>query len=178
MHESEKWKVKVKSLSHARLFATLWTAAYQAPPSMGFSRQEYWSGVPLPSLTGEQMIPKKFSHYCLGSESHVMLPSIRIWQRNWESPENLTLRASGVWLWAFQRTEGNRDSSIGGHKQNFAHTKTQRKGAVTPQEIEPKLPASVGGPPVEVWVAWVGRGSQQKRGHWKVPLGINLEVHH
>ena len=46
-----KWKVKVMSLSRVRLLATPWTAAYQAPPSMGFSRQEYWSGVPLPSLT-------------------------------------------------------------------------------------------------------------------------------
>ena len=45
-----KWKVKVRSLSHVRLLATPWTAAYQAPTSMGFSRQEYWSGVPLPSL--------------------------------------------------------------------------------------------------------------------------------
>ena len=45
-----KWKVKGKSLSSVRLFATLWTAAYQAPPSMGFSRREYWSGVPLPWL--------------------------------------------------------------------------------------------------------------------------------
>ena len=44
-----KWKVKVKLLSRVRLFATPWTAAHQAPPSMGFSRQEYWSGVPLPS---------------------------------------------------------------------------------------------------------------------------------
>ena len=44
-----KWKVKVKALSHVRLLAIPWTAAYQAPPSMGFSRQEYWSGVPLPS---------------------------------------------------------------------------------------------------------------------------------
>ena len=44
-----KWKVKVKSLSRAWLLATPWTAAYQAPPSMRFSRQEYWSGVPLPS---------------------------------------------------------------------------------------------------------------------------------
>ena len=44
-----KWKGKVKSLSHVWLLATPWTAAYQAPPSMGFSRQEYWSGVPLPS---------------------------------------------------------------------------------------------------------------------------------
>ena len=42
-----KWKVKVKSLSHIRLLATPWTAAYQAPLSMGFSRQEYWSGVPV-----------------------------------------------------------------------------------------------------------------------------------
>ena len=44
-----KVKVKVKLLSRAQLFATPWTAAYQAPPSMGFPRQEYWSGVPLPS---------------------------------------------------------------------------------------------------------------------------------
>ena len=50
MHE--KWKVKVKLLSHVRLLATPWTAAYQAPPSTGFSRQEYWSGVPLPSPKG------------------------------------------------------------------------------------------------------------------------------
>ena len=42
-------KVKVKSLSHVRLFATQWTVAHQAPPSMGFSRQEYWSGLPFPS---------------------------------------------------------------------------------------------------------------------------------
>ena len=44
-----KWKVKVKSLSCVRLLATPWTAAYQAPLSLGFSRQECWSGVPLPS---------------------------------------------------------------------------------------------------------------------------------
>ena len=52
-----KWKVKVKSLSHVRLVATPWTAAYQAPPSMRFSRQEYWSGLPLPSPIKEN---KKF----------------------------------------------------------------------------------------------------------------------
>ena len=44
-----KWKVKVKSLSLVRLLATPWTAAHQAPPSMRFSRQDCWSGVPLPS---------------------------------------------------------------------------------------------------------------------------------
>ena len=43
-----KWKVKGKSLSRVWFFATPWTAAHQAPPPMGFSRQEYWSGVPLP----------------------------------------------------------------------------------------------------------------------------------
>ena len=42
-------KVKVKSLSRVRLFANSWTIAYQAPRSMGFSRQEYWSGLPFPS---------------------------------------------------------------------------------------------------------------------------------
>ena len=41
--------MKVKSLSRVRLFATLWTVGHQAPPSMGFSRQEYWSGLPFPS---------------------------------------------------------------------------------------------------------------------------------
>ena len=43
------WVLKVKSLGRVRLFVTPWTVAHQAPPSMGFSRQEYWSGVPFPS---------------------------------------------------------------------------------------------------------------------------------
>ena len=50
-------KVKVKSLSRVQLFVTPWTAAHQAPPSMGFSGQEYWSGVPLPSPCA------KYKHY-------------------------------------------------------------------------------------------------------------------
>ena len=45
-----KWKVRVKLLSRVWLLATPWTVAYQAPPSMAFSRKEYWSGLPLPSL--------------------------------------------------------------------------------------------------------------------------------
>ena len=57
---SNAWKEKVKgkSLSRVRLFATPWTAAYQAPLSMGFSRQEYRSGVPLPSPTSPAALPK------------------------------------------------------------------------------------------------------------------------
>ena len=75
-----KVKSEVKSLSRVRLLATPWTAALQAPPSMGFSRQEYWSGVPLPS-------PKLFS--CPGSYLQHVGPSSLIrdrtpWPLHWE----------------------------------------------------------------------------------------------
>jgi len=61
-----KWKVKVKSLSRVWPSATPWTAVFQAPPSMGFSRQEYWSGVPLPS-------PKLcLSHFLFHFKSHAI----------------------------------------------------------------------------------------------------------
>ena len=63
-----KWKVKVKSLSHVWLLATPWTAAHQAPASMGFSRQEYWSGVPLPSPASGS------SHHHLGDG---------LWSQTW-----------------------------------------------------------------------------------------------
>ena len=58
-----KWKVKVRSLSRVRLLVTPGTAAYQALPSMGFSRQEYWSGVPLPS--SEPWGKPNFLYICL-----------------------------------------------------------------------------------------------------------------
>ena len=55
--------MKGKSLSHVQLFVNPWIAAYQAPPSMGFSRQEYWSGVPLPSVFGLLLLLlSRFSH--------------------------------------------------------------------------------------------------------------------
>ena len=50
LQPEDKLKVKVKLLSRVRLFATPWLVAYQASPSMGFFRQEYWSGLPFPSL--------------------------------------------------------------------------------------------------------------------------------
>ena len=65
-----KWKVKMKLLSRVRLLATPWTAAHQAPPPMGFSRQEYWSGVPLPSRKNYYFLNSGlnlFSHSPLGS---------------------------------------------------------------------------------------------------------------
>ena len=58
---ARKCKVKVKSLSRIQPSATPWTAAHQAPPSMGFSRQEYWSGWPLPSPSANSRI-HQFPH--------------------------------------------------------------------------------------------------------------------
>ena len=54
-----KWKAKVKSLSRVRLFETPWAVAYQAPPSMGFYRQECWSGLPLSNIRGEFCLKKQ-----------------------------------------------------------------------------------------------------------------------
>ena len=68
---------------------------------------------------------------------------------------------------------GETDSTLGGHRQGLACTKTQGKGAVTPQKTEPDLNAGVGGSPVEVWVS---SGSPQAQRHWQqqsweVPIG-------
>ena len=68
-----KWKVKVKLLSHVRLPGTPWTAAYQAPPPMGFSRQEYWSGVPLPCPFSPLPVTKSSSFI-----PSVLLPPISV----------------------------------------------------------------------------------------------------
>ena len=69
-----KWKVKMKSLSRVWLLATPWTAAYQTPPSMGFSRQEYWSGLPLPS---SNLLINRY-YYHLHTDEH-FLSKRRFW---------------------------------------------------------------------------------------------------
>ena len=71
-----KWKGKVKLLSHVQLLATPWTRAYQAPLSMGYSRQEYWSGVPLPSL--EWFIDLQNSPW-VGTLVHGDVTKIMLW---------------------------------------------------------------------------------------------------
>ena len=78
-----KWKVKVKSLSRVRLSEIPWTAAYQAPPTMGFSRQEYWSGVPLPSPWDilHTAICKITRTYCIAQRIPLNLVD---WKRIWE----------------------------------------------------------------------------------------------
>ena len=97
-----KWKVKVKWLSRVQLGGTPWTAAYQAPLSMGFSRQEYWSGVLLPSLvqlfealriaahqaslTCPSPIPRAWSNscpsslWCYPTISSSVIPLIYLWK--------------------------------------------------------------------------------------------------
>ena len=63
-----KWNVKVKSLSRVQLLGTPWTAAYQSPPSMGFSRQEYWTGLPFLSP----------SHYSIRVKIQISTKEIKI----------------------------------------------------------------------------------------------------
>ena len=82
-----KWKVKGKSLSRVWFLATPWTAAYQAPPSMGFSRQEYWSRVPLPSPTYQnnhsQMLGyEQFLQECEEVANHVPFVGVYIFGDN------------------------------------------------------------------------------------------------
>ena len=88
-----KWKVQGKSLSRVWLVATPWTAAHQAPPSMGFSRQEYWSGVSLPSPAFWLAVYFTHSHgicqcYSLNS-SPSLGPHIRsLWLSLYSCPAN------------------------------------------------------------------------------------------
>ena len=82
-----KWKVKVKSLSRVRLFATPWTAAYQAPLSMAFSRQEYWSGVPSPSPT-VALVGQYFHCPSRGGRCKLSMPRS---QSTWAGPRTVRL---------------------------------------------------------------------------------------
>ena len=111
-----------------------------------------WGGQPSHWIT---IIPKKFSHCCEGSRPHIMLPSLGIWQRDWESPGHL--KASGISLKDSHRTVGNRVHSWG-HQQNLVCTRTQGKGPVSPQETN--LPMSVWGSPAEHGLAVAHCGVQ------------------
>ena len=85
--KQRKQKNKVKSLSRIRLLATPWTAAYQALPSMGFSRQQYWSGVPLPSpqMSLEIQILRNMKNR--HSNKHLN-SATQIKNQNWNSLQN------------------------------------------------------------------------------------------
>jgi len=74
-----KRKVKVKSLSRVQLLVTPWTAAYQAPLSMGFSRQEYWSGLPLPSPLSSSESWRVLSSCVIGHKMFSFCSFSRYW---------------------------------------------------------------------------------------------------
>ena len=95
---SKAWKrkVKVKSLSRVWVFATPWAAAYQAPPSMGFSRQEYWSGVPSPSPDGTWR-SAELNSFQDGIQGHTQLQDFL----NQSCPSLDT--EENLWLWSWQR---------------------------------------------------------------------------
>ena len=102
-----KWKVKVKSFSHVWLVATPWTAAHQAPPSMGFSRQEYWSEVPLPSPYISLIIIKKQRHYFVNkgpsSQGHGF-SSGHIWMWELDCEESWAQKNWSFWTVVLEKT--------------------------------------------------------------------------
>ena len=118
------------------------------------------------------IIPKKFSHCYEGSELHIRLPSL--------GPDERTGNSQGIWSLrpvGFDKKKKKRLPQDWGNQrlqswriQNLECTKTQRKGAVTPQETEPKTPASAAKTPEK---AWVGKGSQQEWQGRTLPLSIN-----
>ena len=122
-----KWKVKVKLLSHVRLLATPWTTAHQAPPFMGFSRQEYWSGVPLPSLKFS-VRPHNFSvihgqSWCWGRKIlHWILPSKQ--RRAMSVSEHLGFSAF------------NLDCSLGSLKVTYSFKGSSAKGLAVKSDLE------------------------------------------
>ena len=83
-----KWKGKAKSLSPVWLLATPWTAAYQAPPSMGFARQEYWSGLPLPS---PQYIIRSLNIIITSSQRSLLCWKVISWSSATAIPSKLGL---------------------------------------------------------------------------------------
>ena len=109
-----KWKVKVKSLSRVRLFTTQWAAAYQAPPPMGFSRQEHWSGVPLPSPSLFLDVTNRTVH-----PQHVLLFSSFSWPLiSWNSLEklapSLTFTAGSFSAAQLELNSWNQNNTLGG----------------------------------------------------------------
>ena len=112
-------KVKVKSLSRIRLLATPWTVACQAPPSMGFSRQEYWSGVPLPSLCTSRVGSKTMNRNCSGYVSTwIQRTVISTRSKNKLSSTVPSPELSKKGLWTLEITVRN--------PMNFAHRTSPR----------------------------------------------------
>ena len=110
---SWKWKVKVKSLSCVWLLATPWTAAYQAPPSMGFSRQEYWNGVPLPSQMTSPDSTLKSRDITLVTRVRLVkamvFPVVMYGCESWTKKKAERRRIDAFELWCWRRFESPLD---------------------------------------------------------------------
>ena len=102
-----KWKVKVKSLSRVRLLVTPWTAAYQAPPSMGFSWPEYWSGLPLPSPMTNLDSMLKSRDITLPTKIHLVkamvFPVVMYGCESWTMKKAERQRIDAFELWCWRR---------------------------------------------------------------------------
>ena len=100
-----KWNVKVKSLSCVRLLATSWTATYQAPPSMGFSRQEYWSGLPIAFSNVDSILKSIFitlpTKVCLVQA--MVFPVVMYGCENWTIRKAECQRIDAFELWCWRR---------------------------------------------------------------------------
>ena len=105
---TSKVKVKVRSLSGIRLFPTPWTAAYQAPLSMGFSRQEYWSGLPLPSLEHSSKVMLKFSKPSLSNMRIMKFQMFKVVLEKADEPEIKLSTSTGL----SKKQESSREISI------------------------------------------------------------------
>ena len=164
-----KWKVKVKSLSRVRLLATPWTAAYQAPPSLGFSRQEYWSGVPLPSLDGSKgkefyrlvlratvfsrrCVRKEVKHLCLSA----CLSSPQGWRAGSVCQAPHTVRWGQSWLDNTQELWAQHAVGLGLRVRQFSfhNDKEQEQSPVLPERGAVSA-ANTGPAPVNLPSSWL-----------------------
>ena len=152
---SNAWKWKVKSLSHIRLLATPWTPAYQAPPSMGFSRQKYWNGAPLPTtfkwlhltlsnwLSGfniadhfsilEIILPWIHVFFCPLLRLPSIFPRIRVFSNE----SVLLIRWSKYWSFSFSIHHANEYSGVTSFRIDWldllAVQGTLKESSLTPQ---------------------------------------------
>ena len=142
-----KWKGKVKSLSCVQLLATPWTEAYQAPPSMGFSRQEYWSGVPLPV---HHQLPE-FTQTHVHQVGDAIQPSYPL---SSPSPPALTFPASGSFQMSQFFTFGGQSTGV------------SASTSVLPRNTQDRSPLG--------WTGWI---SLQSKGLARVISNTTVQKH-
>ena len=118
------------------------------PPSI-FPSIRVFSNESILPIRCSYTVQKKFLYCCKSAGTHNRFLNLGIWQRDWEPPGNLTLEAVGF---DYRTSTALREQTLGGHKQILWETRTQEKGAVTPQETEPDFPVSVQESPAEIWL--------------------------